>query len=363
MHDMTERIFNFSAGPATLPVEVLEEAREDMLSLRGSGIGILEHSHRGKPFMQVRDETEAVIRELGGISSDYHVLFLQGGASLQFSMIAQSFLKPGVTADYLVTGHWAKLAMKEAGTLGNVRAACSSEDRNFAYIPSTYDLSPQPAYVHYTSNNTIFGTQFKATPQIPAGIPLICDASSDIYSRPIDVSKHAMIYAGAQKNLGPAGVTVVILRDDLLKQANTQLPTMLRYSTFAENQSLYNTGPTFAIYLVGRVCAWIKRQGGLAAMAQRNEAKAAILYDFLDQSRLFKGTADLEARSLMNVTFVTGNAELDEKCIKEATKAGFDGLKGHRSVGGLRASIYNAFPPEGVSAFVQFLRDFETKNL
>lgn len=359
---MTQRIFNFSAGPAVLPPEVLEEAREDILNLRGSGIGILEHSHRGKPFMEVRDETERLIRELGEIPEDYHVLFLQGGASMQFSMIPMNFLKAGATADYLVTGHWAKLAAKEAATLGTVHTACSSEDHNFNYIPKNCHISAHPAYAHYTSNNTIFGTQFKSLPNVPAGVPLVCDASSDIFSRPIDVSKHALIYAGAQKNLGPAGVTVVIVRDELVKRGAQNLPTMLRYSTYAENQSLYNTGPTFAIYLVGRVCAWIMRNGGLEAMARKNEAKAAKLYNYLDSSKLFKGTAEKESRSLMNVTFVTGNSELDEKFIKEATRNGLDGLKGHRSVGGVRASIYNAFPSAGVDALVQLMRDFEAKH-
>ncbi len=359
---MTQRIFNFSAGPAVLPPEVLEEAREDILNLRGSGIGILEHSHRGKPFMEVRDETERLIRELGEIPEDYHVLFLQGGASMQFSMIPMNFLKAGATADYLVTGHWAKLAAKEAATLGTVHTACSSEDHNFNYIPKNCHISAHPAYAHYTSNNTIFGTQFKSLPNVPASVPLVCDASSDIFSRPIDVSKHALIYAGAQKNLGPAGVTVVIVRDELVKRGAPNLPTMLRYSTYAENQSLYNTGPTFAIYLVGRVCAWIMRNGGLEAMARKNEAKAAKLYNYLDSSKLFRGTAEKESRSLMNVTFVTGNPELDEKFIKEATRNGLDGLKGHRSVGGVRASIYNAFPSAGVDALVQLMRDFEAKH-
>lgn len=359
---MSQRIYNFSAGPAVLPAEVIEEAREDILSLRGSGIGVLEHSHRGKAFMEVRDETERLIRELGEIPPEYNVLFLQGGASLQFAMIPMNFLRPADTADYLVTGHWAKLAAKEAATLGNVHVAASSEDKNFNYIPKNIHLSAKSAYAHYTSNNTIFGTQFKETPAVPANVPLMCDASSDIYSRPIEIAKHGLIYAGAQKNLGPAGVTLVIVHEDLVKRGATNLPTMMRYSTYAENQSLYNTGPTFAIYLVGRVCAWIMRNGGLEAMAKRNEAKAAKLYSYLDSSKLFKGTAVREARSLMNVTFVTGNADLDEKFIKEATRHGFDGLKGHRSVGGMRASIYNAFPPEGVEALVQLMRDFEAKH-
>ena len=359
---MTQRIFNFSAGPATMPVEVLEEAREALLSLGNTGIGILEHSHRGKAFMAVLDETEALIRELGNIPSDYRVLFIQGGASLQFAMIPMNLLKPEETADYLITGSWAKLAAKEAKAFGTVHSACSSEDRNCCYIPKTCTFSSNPSYVHYTSNNTIFGTQFATTPTVPADVPLICDASSDIFSRPIDVAQHGLIYAGAQKNLGPAGVTLVIIRDDLVKRGPTNIPTMLRYSTFAENQSLYNTGPTFGMYLIGRVCAWIKRNGGLTAMAARNEAKAGKLYTYFEQSSLFKATADADSRSQMNVTFVTGNAEVDEQFIKDATKAGFDGLKGHRSVGGMRASIYNAFPVEGVDALIQFMREFEDQQ-
>lgn len=359
---MTTRIFNFSAGPAVLPVEVLEEAQDALLSLGSTGIGVLEHSHRGKAFEAVRDEAEADIRAVGGISSDYQVLFLQGGASLQFSMIPMNLLGAEQTADYLVTGAWAQKAAKEAKLFGGVHVAGSSEDRNFCYIPKHIAYSANPAYVHFTSNNTIFGTQFAAEPDVPAGVPLFCDASSDIYSRPIDVAKYALIYAGAQKNLGPSGVTLVIIRNDLVERASKKLPTMLQYRTFAAEKSLYNTPPTFGIYLIGLVVKWIQKHGGLDAMEARNREKAGLLYDYLSESRLFKATADADSRSLMNVTFVTGSDDTDARFIKEATAQGFDGLKGHRSVGGMRASIYNAFPIEGVRELVRFMKDFEHRN-
>ncbi|MFO1022673.1 MAG: 3-phosphoserine/phosphohydroxythreonine transaminase [Planctomycetales bacterium] len=358
---MTARIHNFSAGPAVLPVSVLEQAQQDLLSLGNTGIGILEHSHRGKAFLQVYEKTEALCRELAGIPKNYHVLFLQGGASSQFFMIPMNFLRPELTADYLLTGSWAKTAIKEAKPFGKVHVAASSEDRNFCYIPKNCGYSENPTYVHFTSNNTIFGTQFREPPKNPAGF-LVCDASSDIFSRPIDVEKYGIIYAGAQKNLGPSGVTLVIIRDDLVQQAPTTLPVMLQYRTHAASQSMHNTPPTFGIYIMGLVFDWIKQQGGLAAMQKHNEAKAKPLYDYLASSKLFRATADADSRSLMNVTFVTGNEQIDEQFIKESQKAGFDGLKGHRSVGGMRASIYNAFPPEGVTALVQFMRDFEARQ-
>jgi phosphoserine aminotransferase len=359
---MSQRIWNLSAGPAVLPESVLEEARENLLSLGNTGIGILEHSHRGKAFLKVYEETEALCREVGGIPANYKVLFLQGGASLQFSMIPMNFLAADRTADYLVTGAWSEKAVEEAQRFGTVHMACSSQDRNYCYIPKTYTFSDRPAYIHYTSNNTIFGTQFREMPQLPAGVDLICDASSDIFSRPIDVSKYALIYAGAQKNLGPAGVTLVIMRDDLVERGPKNLPMMLQYRTHAKNESMYNTPPTFAIYVVGLVLKWIKSNGGLAAMGERNARKAAVLYSHLDQSQLFKPTADKDSRSQMNVTFVTSNADIDAKFCNAATKAGFDGLKGHRSVGGMRASIYNAFPEAGVAALIEFLKQFEATN-
>lgn len=358
---MVNRIYNFSAGPAVLPVSVLEQAREDLLSLGDSGIGILEHSHRGKAFLAVYEKTEALCRELAGIPANYRVLFLQGGASTQFFSIPMNFLPREGTADYLITGSWAKTAAKEAKAFGTVHTACSSEDRNFCYIPQACNWSAQPAYVHFTSNNTIFGTQFRNPPTIPAGF-LACDASSDIFSRPIDVEKYGIIYAGAQKNLGPSGVTLVIIRDDLVEAAPTTLPTMLQYRTHAKSQSMHNTPPTFGIYIMGLVFDWIKQQGGLAAMERLNAQKAHVLYDYLDQSQLFRATADADSRSMMNVTFVTGDAAIDDAFIKAGQKAGFDGLKGHRSVGGMRASIYNAFPAQGVTDLVNFMRDFEARQ-
>ncbi len=359
---MTQRIWNFSAGPAVMPEVVLEEARMNLLSLGTTGIGIMEHSHRGKAFLKVYEETEALCREVGGIPANYKVLFLQGGASLQFAMLPMNFLTESATADYLVTGSWAEKARDEAQRFGNVHAACSSADKNFSYIPAGCDYSAAPAYVHFTSNNTIFGTQFRTEPTPPTDAPLICDASSDIFSRPLDISKYGMIYAGAQKNLGPSGVTLVIIRDDLIERGRKDLPAMLRYQTHAKNDSMYNTPPTFAIYIVGLVMKWIKSQGGLPGIAERNERKAGKLYAYLEQSRMFHVTAAPDSRSLMNVTFVTGNEELDAKFCSAATKAGFDGLKGHRSVGGMRASIYNAFPEAGIDALIDFLRAFESEN-
>jgi len=359
---MHHRIHNFSAGPATLPVEVLEETMHNLLSLGDTGIGILEHSHRGKAFVEIAEQAEADCRELAGISDDYAVLVLQGGASTQFCMLPMNFLPEGKTADYLVTGSWSKKAIKEAKILGNAHVASSSEDRNFCYIPRESQFSEAPAYVHMTSNNTIFGTQFSQLPDVPAGVPLICDASSDIFSRPIDVNKYGMIYAGAQKNLGPSGLALVIIRKDLLEQGPETLPSMLSYRTHYNAGSMYNTPPTFSIYVMGLVFKWLLKQGGLEGIASQNEKKALPLYNFLDKSSLFKPTADADSRSLMNVTFVTGDADLDAKFIAESKAEGFDGLKGHRSVGGMRASIYNAFPAAGVLDLVRFMQDFETHN-
>ncbi|MCA9079069.1 MAG: 3-phosphoserine/phosphohydroxythreonine transaminase [Planctomycetaceae bacterium] len=356
---MSQRIHNFSAGPAVLPVEVLEEARDNLLSLGDSGIGILEHSHRGSAFLAVYNQTVADCRKLANIPDDYHVLFLQGGASSQFFMVPQNLLQQDQTADYLVTGSWSEKAVKQAKRFGHPHVAASSKDRNFCYIPQTAEYSDKPAYVHFTSNNTIFGTQWASEPNNPSGVPLICDASSDIFCRPIDVRKYGLIYAGAQKNLGPSGVTLVIIRDDLVKQGALDIPEMLQYRTHAENESAYNTPPTFGIYLMGLVFQWMLKQGGLSEIQRLNEDKARPLYDFLDQSTLFRPTADDGSRSLMNVTFVTGNETIDKRFIAEAKAAGFDGLKGHRSVGGMRASIYNAFPAAGVEALVSFMRDFE----
>lgn len=359
---MSQRTLNFSAGPATLPASVLEEAQAALLDFQGTGIGICEHSHRSKEFVAVYEQAEALCRELADISDDYAVLFLQGGASTQFCTVPMNFLSPGGTADYANTGSWSTKAIKEAKRFGNVNECCSSADANFNFIPTECTHSDSPTYLHFTSNNTIFGTQYRREPTCPGGAFLVCDASSDIFSRPIDVSKYGIIYCGAQKNLGPSGTTLVVLRRDLLDGANADVPTMLKYSTHVEKQSMFNTPPTFGIYLIGLVFKWLKEQGGLAAMEQRNERKAAQLYDFLDGSEVFSGTAETASRSRMNVTFVTGDADKDAAFIAAATKAGFSGLKGHRSVGGMRASIYNAFPPEGVDQLVSFMRDFEAAS-
>ncbi len=359
---MAERVYNFSAGPAVLPVEVLEEARENLLSLGKTGVGILEHSHRGKAFLAVYEEAVSLCRELAGIPDDYDVLFLQGGASTQFFQIPMNFLTADRTADYLITGSWSKKAIAEAERFGKTHVVCSSQDRNFCYIPQKRDYSPSPTYVHFTSNNTIYGTEFRSEPEVPAGAFLVCDASSDIFSRPLDIKKYGLIYAGAQKNLGPSGVTLVIIRKDLVDQAATELPTMLQYRTHAKADSMYNTPPTFGIYIMGLVFKWLKNLGGLEAIQNRNEEKAAKLYHFLDQSQLFQATADADSRSLMNVTFVTGDPDLDAKFISTAKDAGLDGLKGHRSIGGMRASLYNAFRPEGVDRLIQVLRQFEADH-
>jgi phosphoserine aminotransferase len=356
---MTQRIYNFSPGPAVLPEPVIAEAGDNLLSLGKTGIGIMEHSHRGKAFIAVLAQAEADCRALAGIPDNYRVLFLQGGASTQFFQVPMNFLTKGDTADYLVTGAWSEKAVEQARRYGNVHIACTSKDRNYAYIPDNVEYSGRPKYVHFTSNNTIFGTQFKSDPQPPRDAFLVCDASSDIFSRPIDVAKYGLIYAGSQKNLGPAGVTLVIIRDDLVKSAALDIPDMLQYRIHAENDSCYNTPPTFVIYVMGLVFKWLLKEGGLAAMARRNEEKAGRLYGCLEQSSMFRGTADRNSRSLMNVTFVTGNDALDKQFIMFAQERGLDGLKGHRSVGGMRASIYNAFPAAGVDALIEAIREFE----
>ncbi|QDU38774.1 Phosphoserine aminotransferase [Maioricimonas rarisocia] len=355
---MSERIYNFSAGPAVLPVEVLEEARANLLSLGDTGVGIMEHSHRGKAFSAVLAQTEADCRKLASIPDNYQVLFLQGGASSQFFQIPMNFLESGQTADYLVTGSWSKKAVAQAKRFGTPHVAASSDDRNFTYIPRQFDYSNDPRYVHFTSNNTIFGTQWASEPEAPGDAPLVCDASSDIFCRPIDVSKYGIIYAGAQKNLGPAGVTLVIIRDDLVEAGRSDIPEMLQYRIHAENDSCYNTPPTFGIYLMGLVFKWLLKQGGLDEMHRQNRQKAEKLYAAIDDSPLFKATAEQDSRSLMNVTFVTGNPDLDADFISYAKERGLDGLKGHRSVGGMRASIYNAFPPEGVDRLIEVMGEF-----
>jgi phosphoserine aminotransferase len=364
MTTAVKRIYNFSAGPAVLPLAVLEEAQRDLVALPGVGMSVMEISHRSKTFDAIIQGAEADMRKLAGIPDNYKILFLQGGASLQFSMVPMNLLTPGATADYIVTGDWAKKAVKEAKRVGAVNIAASTEEGNFKRIPkqSELELTPNAAYVHMTSNNTIHGTEWRGGEPSVGDVPLVCDASSDIFSRPIDVKKYGLIYAGAQKNLGPSGVTVVIVRDDLLARSADTLPTMLNFKTQAENGSLYNTPPVFGIYILRLVMKWLVGIGGLTAIQALNERKAKTLYDELDRSAFWKPHADKDSRSLMNVTFKLATEELDTKFAKDATAAGFDGLKGHRSVGGMRASIYNAFPEEGVNALVEFMREFERKS-
>jgi phosphoserine aminotransferase len=356
---MSSRIFNFSAGPATLPLPVLEEAQRDLVSLPGLGMSVMEISHRSKTFEGILATAEANLRTLGGVPDHYKVLFLQGGASLQFSMVPMNLMAGG-TADYIVTGEWSKKAVKEAKKVGTVNIAATTAEGNFKRVPKASELAltKGAAYVHMTSNNTIFGTQFHHVPDT-GDVPLLNDASSDIFSRPIDVSKFGVVYAGAQKNLGPSGVTIAIVRDDLLARSADTLPSMLNYKTIADGGSMFNTPPAFGIYILGLVLKWLAAQGGLAAVQAVNERKAKALYDELDRSAFWTTHADHDSRSLMNVTFKLPNEELDKQFAKDATAAGLDGLKGHRSVGGMRASIYNAFPEAGVAALVQFMREFE----
>ena len=363
MPTTTSRIFNFSAGPAVLPLEVLEEAQRDLISLPGVGMSVLEISHRSKPFDEIIEGCEADLRQLAGVPDGYHVLFLQGGASLQFSMVPMNLLPAGGSADYVVTGVWAQKAAKEAARVGRVHIAASTEAENFTRVPGQHELTfdPRAAYAHYTTNNTIFGTEFHYTPDSGA-VPLVADTSSDMFSRPIDIEKHALIYAGAQKNLAPAGLTLVIIRDDMVKRTPSSLPTMLQYSVQVENKSLYNTPPVFAIYVMRLVLAWIIKQGGLGAVEKINRRKAEKLYSEIDRTGFYRGHAQKDSRSRMNVTFRLPSEQLEGKFAKEATAAGMDGLKGHRSVGGLRASIYNAFPEAGVDALVDFMRAFEARN-
>jgi phosphoserine aminotransferase len=366
MTTSVHRVFNFSAGPAVLPLPVLEEIQRDMIALPGVGMSILEISHRSKAFESILAQAEADIRAVGRVPSNYRVLFLQGGASMQFSMVPMNLLAPGSTADYIDTGSWAEKAVKEAKKVGAVNVAATTAGEHYSRIPrqSELALTPGAAYVHMTSNNTIEGTEWKELPDT-GGVPLVSDTSSDMFSRPIDVARHALIYAGAQKNMGPAGLTVVILRDDLLPRSlekKSTLPTMLNYAVHAENRSLYNTPPAFAVYALGLVMKWLLAQGGLAAMARANERKAATLYAEIDRTGFYRGTADKACRSLMNVTFRLATEELEKRFVKASTAAGLDGLKGHRSVGGMRASIYNAFPAEGVDALVSFMAEFERTN-
>jgi phosphoserine aminotransferase len=357
-----QRVYNFSAGPAVLPLAVLEDIQRDLVALPGVGMSILEISHRSAAFESILAKAEADVRALANIPASYKVLFLQGGASLQFSMVPMNLLTAGATADYIDAGSWGDKAIKEAKKVGAVNIAASTKSENYSRLPTQQELklTPGAAYVHFTSNNTIEGTEYKALPEV-GDVPLVCDTSSDMFSRPIDVTRHALIYAGAQKNMGPAGVTLVIIREDMVARAaaNKSLPTMLNYAVHAENNSLYNTPPAFAVYALGLVMQWLLKNGGLAGIAKINERKAAKLYTEIDRTGFYRGTARKEDRSLMNITFRLASEDLDKAFIKESTAAGFDGLKGHRAVGGMRASVYNAFPEEGVDALVTFMQEFE----
>ena len=359
-----ERVYNFSAGPAVLPVEVLQQAADEMLNYKGSGMSVMEMSHRSKTYQAIIDEAEADLRELLNIPSTYKVLFAQGGCSLQFASVPMNLMRNGV-ADYIVTGQWAKKAFQEAQKYGKANKIATSEDKTFSYIPDCSDLpiSENADYVYICENNTIYGTKFKKLPNTK-GKPLVSDVSSCFLSEPVDITKYGVMYGGVQKNVGPSGVQILIIREDLIGDgpALACTPTMMNWKIQTDNGSLYNTPPTYGIYICGLVFKWIKKLGGLSKMKEMNEAKAKILYDFLDSSKLFKGTVVKEDRSLMNVPFVIGNEEMEAKFIKEATAEGLISLKGHRTDGGMRASIYNAMPIEGVKKLVAFMKDFESKN-
>jgi phosphoserine aminotransferase len=359
---MPDRIYNFSPGPATLPYEVLVQAAKDIVNFQDKGIGLIEMSHRSKEFIEVVDECEALLRELLSIPQNYKVLFLQGGASTQFAMVPMNLLGPGKTACYLNTGTWAKKAIKEAKLFGNINVAFTSEHTNFDRVPSPgdYTIPAEAEYLYFVSNNTIFGTQFQTMPETDK--VMVCDMSSDILSRPIDVSRFGLIFAGAQKNMGPAGCTVVIIHEDLLDRTPENIPTMFRYKTHADKGSMFNTPPCFAIYTIGLVLRWLKKIGGLTAIEKMNQDKAALLYQAIDASSFYKGHARRDSRSLMNITFNLPTPELESKFVREATAVSLDGLKGHRSVGGCRASIYNAFPREGVEKLVHFMEEFAKQN-
>jgi len=357
------RVFNFSAGPAVLPESVLQEAAAEMLDYQGTGMGVMEMSHRSKAYQKIIDTAEADLRELMGIPDNYKVLFMQGGASQQFAMVPMNLMVNGV-ADYIITGQWAKKAYQEAQLYGQANAIASSADKTFSYIPDCSDLpvSENADYVYICENNTIYGTKYHTLPNTKGKV-LVSDVSSCFLSEPVDVTKYGMLYGGVQKNVGPAGVVIGIIREDLIREdVLPGTPTMLRYKTHADNGSMYNTPPAYGIYICGKVFKWLKEMGGLEAMKAHNEAKAKVVYDFLDQSELFRGTVVKQDRSLMNVPFVTGNADLDAKFVKEAEAAGFVNLKGHRTVGGMRASLYNAMPMEGAKQLVEFMKAFELAN-
>ena len=361
---MENRVFNFSAGPAVLPEEVLLEVKNDLLNYKGKGMSVMEMSHRSKDYQAIFDETVAAVKRVLGLGDDFHVIFLGGGATTQFLMSVMNFCPDDKVANYVLTGTWAQGAYKEAKKIGKkTHLAASSEDKNFSYIPKDFSLSENPAYLHITTNNTIFGTQFKKYPDLPTDVPLFADMSSDIMSKPINVKKFGLIYAGAQKNIGPAGVTMVLIRKDLEERILPNLPTMLSYKTHIDKDSMHNTPPTFPIYIVGLVMKWIEQKGGLTAIEKINEEKAAYIYDAIDNSNgYYKGTVARDSRSLMNVTFRLPSEELEAKFISEASANKMSGLKGHRSVGGCRASIYNALPMEATKTLAKFMQDFQSKN-
>jgi phosphoserine aminotransferase len=357
------RVHNFNPGPAALPLEVLQQAQAELLDYRGTGMSVMEISHRSKEFEAIIQGAEADLRELLGIPANYRVMFLQGGASLQFAMIPMNLRPAGASADYVVTGTWSKTAAKEAAKLGAIRMAANLEPEGFKDLPAKLDLDPKAAYLHFTSNETIHGVEFKAEPQVPTGVPLVCDASSDFISRPIDVSKYALIYAGAQKNAGPAGVVIVIARDDILEHVPGNLPALLDYKALAASGSLHNTPPCYAIYIVALVLKWAKQLGGLAAIAKRNQEKAALVYKTIDVSGgFYRGHAVPAARSVMNIPFRLPNEQLEETFASESKKTGLIGLKGHRSVGGMRASLYNALDIKASEALTDFMGEFQKKN-
>lgn len=358
-----KRAHNFNPGPGVLPLEVLQQAQAELLNFKGTGMSVMEISHRSKEFEAVIQTAEADLRELLGIPSNYKIMFLQGGATLQFAMLPMNLRPAGASADYIVTGSWSKTAIKEAQKLGTARAAANTEADGFNCIPASLDLDPKAAYLHFTSNETIHGVEYFTEPTAPDGVPLGCDSSSDFISRPIDISKYALLYAGAQKNAGPSGVTVVIIRDDMLERVPENLPVMLDYKALAASGSLHNTPPSFAIYMVGLVFKWAKKLGGLAAVEKNNRAKAGLIYNAIDESGgFYRGHAKPEARSLMNIPFRLPSEELEETFAKEAQKNNLIGLKGHRSVGGMRASVYNAMTIEGTQELVKFMQEFQKKN-
>ncbi|MBC7877741.1 MAG: 3-phosphoserine/phosphohydroxythreonine transaminase [Anaerolineales bacterium] len=357
-----KRAYNFNAGPGALPLEVLQQAQAELLDFSGTGMSVMEISHRSKEFESVIQTAEADLRELLGIPSNYKVMFLQGGATLQFAMLPMNLRATG-SADYIVTGTWSKTALKEAKKLGAAREAANTEAEGFNSLPAKLDLDPKAAYLHFTANETIHGVEYFSEPTPPDGVPLVCDTSSDFISRPIDVSKYAMLYAGAQKNAGPSGVTVVIIRDDMLERTPANLPVMLDYKTLAASGSLHNTPPSFAIYIVGLVFKWAKKIGGLAAVEKINRTKADLVYKTIDESGgFYRGHTKPEARSLMNIPFRLPTEELENTFASDAKKNNLIGLKGHRSVGGMRASIYNAVTVEGAQELVRFMKEFQTKN-